>query len=134
MIRRRALMNGEKKNYVGKWVEKKIINTDGSITNYSANKISPYFKVTPGHQIKFDVAATDTCGIVEYTTVDIDLSTSNTAKPWNAYWGQSIRERTITLKNNTHFIVFNYSPVYGHWQVSKGYIKDVTTGEYIWQK
>lgn len=130
MIRRRALMNGEEKNYVGKWVKGKIINTSGSITADSNNSISPYFKVTPGHKIKFDVAGSAQCGIVGYTTADIDLSTSDTAKPWNEYWGQTTRNRTVTLKNNTHFIVFNLGNLY----YILNYVQDVTTGEYIWKK
>lgn len=121
------LVHGEEqpKNYIGEWRDGyRLSNRGKSIEANSDYMLTPYFKVLPGHSITVDLTAISTLAVSELPNNFTSISQSH------EYWNQNQGlPKTFTTTGSTYYIICNVAKS----RLSTAYIKDNTTGEYIWK-
>ena len=115
----------EPKNYIGVWRDGYKLGSQGkSMIADSTCMLTPYFKVKPNHTIIFQTV--DYTGVAARDLTDGFSSLSQSLDYWNQNAG---RPKTFVTNGNTRYLIVTVSKS----MLSTAYIKDNTTGEYIWK-
>ena len=113
--------------HIGTWQDGYKLGTNGnSIVEDSGWILTPYYNVTPGHKITFWNGSLNSMALDEMPLEFTSVSQRND------YWNMSMRPRTITLMNSTKKSYYVIMAILKS-QINYAYIKDATTGEYLFK-
>ena len=113
--------------HIGTWQDGYKLGSGGnSIAADSSWILTPYYNVTPGHKIAFWNGALNSVALNEMPQNFTDISQRND------YWSASMKPRVITLMNSakkSYYVIMAIKKS----EIDNSYIRDDTTGEYIFK-